>query len=247
MTMMPRHPDRFLLLHFWLLLGQGDFWSRLLFALAGVANVAAIFLLGRELLGFRAGLLSALLMSVNPFHIWYSQDVRPYVFLMLFCTLHVWFFLRCIREKQWWNWVGFGSCALAALYSHPFAAFTLGAEFFFALITVRDRKFWTVYLLTGAFVTVCFLPYVFTKMIGLSERIVGNPKPVSWVFLPFAVYSWLFGFSVGPSLAELHWRMSALPYIRLSSLDVAYSTGDRVSIMGMVANLSPGPTDTDGK
>ena len=207
-------PGTFLPLHFWLMIDKSDFFVRLLFALIGVANIWVIYLLGRELINDRVGILSALLMAINPFHIWYSQDARPYVFLMLFCTLHVWFFLRCISRGHWKDWLGFSLCAAAALYSHPFAAFTLGLEFCYAICAVHTRRFWTAYLLTGGLALTCFLPYVFTKIMLLAGGSIGAfPKPISWIVMPFACYTWFFGFSVGPSLAELHWHAAASDYL----------------------------------
>ena len=207
-------PGTMLLLHFWMKLGDSDFWVRLLFAIAGIANVLALAALARDWIGSRAGLIAALLMAVNPFHVWYSQEARPYVFLMLFCTLHVWFFMRCVRESRAGSWLGFGLCAAAALYSHVFALFTLGVEFLFAAFTVRNRRFWFSYMVAGSLVLACFIPYVFMQLLRMPEVTLGSPRPVSWIVLPFSFYTWLFGFAIGPSVTELHWNLSAAGYAR---------------------------------
>ena len=72
-------PLYYALLHGWIgLLGAGSVSLRLLSVLFGVAAIPAIHWAGRRLRGPRAGLLAALLLAINPLHIYYSQEVRMY-------------------------------------------------------------------------------------------------------------------------------------------------------------------------
>lgn len=74
-------------------------WSRLpgftpvplrLFSVAvGVLAIPFIYLAGRWLAGPRSGLLAAFLLAINPFHVFYSQEVRMYALAMLWGTLAV--------------------------------------------------------------------------------------------------------------------------------------------------------------
>lgn len=203
------------LLHIWLIFGQSDLWARLLPLLAGVIGVFLIYRLGRMLFTANTGLLAALLLAVSPFHIWYSQDIRPYTLMMLFCLLHLIFFIQCLRGGGWRHWGGFGLCAGAAIFNHPFALFTLAAEFFYALYKAPDRGFWIRYLVLMGVLALMYLPFVSIKCLAItaSAGTIGNYKPITWLAFPFALYAWLFGFSIGPSLAELHWKTSAKAYL----------------------------------
>lgn len=57
---------------------------RLFSALLGVAGLYAIYVLGKEMSNKKTGLIAAFLLSTNYFHLYYSQDGRPYIFLVLF-------------------------------------------------------------------------------------------------------------------------------------------------------------------
>src|SRR5579884_1198183 len=56
---------------------------RSLSALAGVATVPLVYVLGRRMISVRAGVIAAALAACNPFLIWYSQEARPYELLVL--------------------------------------------------------------------------------------------------------------------------------------------------------------------
>ena len=92
-----KHPPLYyLLLHGWTrLLGESDVSVRLLGVLIGALAVLPTYGIGRRLGGDRAGALAALLLALNPFLIWYSQEARMFMpattFLLvgLYGTLHL--------------------------------------------------------------------------------------------------------------------------------------------------------------
>jgi len=72
-------PLYYALLHGWTtLLGTGPIALRLMSVAFGALAIPAIYLAGRRLLNRRAALLAALLLAINPLHIYYSQEVRMY-------------------------------------------------------------------------------------------------------------------------------------------------------------------------
>jgi hypothetical protein len=73
-------PLYYALLHGWTLLwGAGPIALRLFSVLCGVLAIPVMYAAGRRLLGSRrGGLWAALLVAVNPFHVYYSQEVRMY-------------------------------------------------------------------------------------------------------------------------------------------------------------------------
>src|SRR5258708_38018364 len=60
----------------WLLTGDSEFALRAFSALAGVLTVACVYALGRALSAPGAGALSALLVAVNAFSVYYGQEAR---------------------------------------------------------------------------------------------------------------------------------------------------------------------------
>ncbi len=95
-------PLYYALLHFWRLLAGGSEYSLAFLSVwFSVGGVAMVGYLGRRLFGARVGLLAALLMAVNPFSIWYAQEVRMYalgVFLTLLLLKFVLDFLEDSRD-----------------------------------------------------------------------------------------------------------------------------------------------------
>jgi uncharacterized membrane protein len=225
-------PVSFLTLHYWMSLGgQSETWVRLLFALIGILTLPVVFLIGRDLFDRKVGLLAALLLAVNPYHIWYSQEARPYIFMICFCAWHVWFFIRSWRAGGRY-WAGFFIFALLALYSHPFAALSLGVEFLVAAAGNRNRKFWKYYFGVLVSAGLFYVPYIIHFVVRVSAcSAIGNPKELSLIMLGYNLFVWIFGFSVGPSLTELHRHaglssyIPALPAVLPLMLVVAVSMG----------------------
>ena len=86
--------------------GDGEFILRLPAAIAGVLTVFAVYLLGKELFGRRAGLVAALLTSVSPYMVWYSQEARNYSLLMLLTTLQMYFAYTAVTRSRRTDWLG---------------------------------------------------------------------------------------------------------------------------------------------
>jgi len=80
--------------------GPTDFAVRLPGALAGIALVGAVFLLGRETLGARAGLVAAVLLAVAPWAVQVSRLAFRAGLLPLTTTLGLWLFLRAVRRGR---------------------------------------------------------------------------------------------------------------------------------------------------
>jgi 4-amino-4-deoxy-L-arabinose transferase-like glycosyltransferase len=81
-------------------LGPTDLAVRLPTALAGIALVGVLFLLGRELFGTRAGLIAAALLAVSPWHIQVSRLAFRAGLLPLTTALGLWLFLVALRRPR---------------------------------------------------------------------------------------------------------------------------------------------------
>ncbi|MDQ2940500.1 MAG: glycosyltransferase family 39 protein, partial [Actinomycetota bacterium] len=120
--------------------GFSEVGLRSLSALCGAITIPVAFLVGRELAGRRAGLLTMAIVALNPMLIWYSQEARAYALMVLLCAISLLFFLRFRRTGSsmdvalWW-----ASSALA-LTSHYFAAFPIAIEAAWLLVEHRRRR-----------------------------------------------------------------------------------------------------------
>jgi len=131
-TAADQHPPLYyLLLHYWLSAGESVFYARFLSVLLGVLGVAAVILFGKALLGWKAGLVSGMLLACSPMHIWYSQEIRMYILLALTTTLSCYMTWRIVHKRE--GWIPYVLISSLALYTHYFASFVFLAESIFVL------------------------------------------------------------------------------------------------------------------
>lgn len=117
------------LLRFWIFLGDNEFTVRLLSVGFAVITVPLVYLLGKRLFHTKVGLIAAVLLAVNAFHIQYSQEARSYALVVLLVTLSSLFFARGVeRPSSWRSWDGYAVFTAAAIYAHWYALLVLVAQ-----------------------------------------------------------------------------------------------------------------------
>jgi 4-amino-4-deoxy-L-arabinose transferase-like glycosyltransferase len=117
-----------------------EFGLRLIPALAGTLAIPAIFLLGRRLVGSRAALFAALLVTLNPTQILYSQLARYWSLVFLFTIIAPIAIYLGVRERSGRMFaLGVVATILAGL-SHPVGAIVLGGPVLLLLAGVRREQ-----------------------------------------------------------------------------------------------------------
>ena len=134
-------PLYYLLLHYWMrLFGQGEFAVRAFGALAGTLTIVPIYLWGKALFGRRAGFLGALLLAVNPYHVWYSQEVRMFPWAVLFVVASLLAFWRLMHGGGWGWWVGHTVLTGLTFHLHYYVGWIVLVENCFYLGWLWHRK-----------------------------------------------------------------------------------------------------------
>ncbi|MFC8616858.1 glycosyltransferase family 39 protein [Micromonospora purpureochromogenes] len=119
----------YLLMHGWVrLFGDSATALRLpsALAMAGAAGLTAV--LGRWLLGTRAGLLAGLLFAVLPGTSRYAQEARPYALASLFAVLATLLLVAALRRPVWIRWAGYAAAVAALGLTHLLALTLLAAH-----------------------------------------------------------------------------------------------------------------------
>lgn len=186
------HPPGFhLLLHFWMMAGSNEIWIRLLPVLLGVGSIFLVFLLGKALLGEKAGLLAAFFLAIGPYHLWYSQEARPYMLFVFFSVLSTWLLVSR-------RWVWYAVSVAVLLYSLYFAPFLLIAHIVAAAMWYRnDRWKMAAGLFAGSFLFFPWIPSFLSQLkVGSSGIFSGwtsvvSVDPVKTIPLTFAKF--IFG------------------------------------------------------
>ena len=119
------------------LFGLGEVGLRSLSAIFGTATIVVAYLIGRELVSRRTGLIAAGLAAAGPDLFWYSQEARSYPLFIFFTGLGVYFFVRALRRPSAGNLSGWALSSALALCTHYFAAFSIGPEALWLLVAGR--------------------------------------------------------------------------------------------------------------
>ncbi len=118
-------------------IGQCPEAVRLLSVLCGVATVAVLYALARDLFGEHTGIVAALITAVAPFDVQYSQEARMYALLALLLVSATWCYIRGWRSGRLRYWVAFGVLAALAMYTQQLAAFYLAT---LGVIPILSRR-----------------------------------------------------------------------------------------------------------
>ncbi len=126
------------------LAGESEFSLRALSAFLGLSLVAVTYALGRQLLGFsgwQAAAAGALLSTINPALVYYSQEARMYEMLALLAVLSTWMLVRLLQRPGWKPGlaIAYILTAAAGLYTHYFFPAVLIAQNLIFLLWLYRR------------------------------------------------------------------------------------------------------------
>jgi len=80
--------------------GQSELSARLPAFLFGALSIPVFFLTWKRIIGTNAAIITAILILLSSWHLWYSQQARFYSAVFLFGLLAYYFFYRAIREDR---------------------------------------------------------------------------------------------------------------------------------------------------
>jgi len=177
------------------LVGFSETGVRSLSVAFGVLLVPVIAGIGAMLFNRRVALLTALLVALNPFLVWYSQEARMYALAVLFGTLAVWAFLKYVeaanqRRSQFTLHhslfiILFVLFAVLSLYSHLYAGFLLPALGLWLIISYpRTWRLWFIFAVSGLVIALAYAPILLAIWRFSGEAAPGDPfgaiVPQAW-------------------------------------------------------------------
>ncbi len=195
-------PLYYCLLHFWVLVAGSSEFSAAFFSLFfGLLIVALAHRLARETCGSGVGLLTAFLVAVSPFNLWYSQEIRMYTLgailglVTLYCLMRLADLPKggdrsttkgdedAAKQARWRFWIGYVLAGAVGLYTLYYFAFLLLFENLFVLAWwLAERRSGrteplrlTSWIAAQALILVLYLPWLPTAM-----RQALNPPVPPW-------------------------------------------------------------------
>jgi mannosyltransferase len=119
----------YLFLRLWLHLGSTPAFIRSLSVIFALATIPALYLLGRRLFDSRTGLIAAVLLAFNAYHIRYSQEARSYALTVLLCVLSSLFFIESLQNPSRRTRLEHVLTSSLTVYAHFFAALVILAQY----------------------------------------------------------------------------------------------------------------------
>lgn len=218
------HPPLYhLLLHFWMFLGQSEIWIRLLSVIFAVLSIFLAYLFAKEFTDNKKALISAFLLAIAPYHIWYSQEARPY---MLFILISL-FSSYCLLKKKWFLYT---ISAILSVYSFYFSAFMIVGHL--AYILFQNKKLIKRYIISNLAAFLAFLPWLpfFSKQLqnGMSGAFSGWSYVVSvsaLKLIPLTLAKFVYG--RGTIDNNIYYGLLILPVILIFIYSVFQVSADR--------------------
>lgn len=192
--------------------GATAFTVRLFSVLVSLPSVPLLYILGKRLSNATAGMSAALVGSLAPVYLWYSQEARPYTLLITFSLLSIYALLRVFsvgaprHERIRWG-AAYVISTAAMVYTHYSGLFIVGFEAVYLIVVVagRRRRSALVWLVGAGLLISPVIPFV------LSRMATGAEKDYFFVPLPTILWDLTNGFALGPSVrAEQVWWVDAL-------------------------------------
>lgn len=162
-------PLYWILLHFWIgLFGISEFSLRFPSLIFGLLSIVLIFLLGKNLLNQKVGLLASIIMGLSPFHLWYAQEARNYSMVLFLGTLSSYLLFKAIEERKLKIWIFFILVSITGLYTNYFFILLFIAQLMYLGTFFNRLKLNLKNLIPFLVIGLGFLPYLRRFLVKFS-------------------------------------------------------------------------------
>lgn len=221
--------------------GEAEWILRLPSALFGTALVPVMAMLARAWVGREAVIPAAWLTAFSPFLVWYSQEARNYMLLMLCVAVAALAMLRLRDHPALAGGAAWLASAWAALLSSLSFALLLPLHLFWWMAAPGPRRARVVaaavaggllLLLVAPWLIGAARTYAFGRLrpgAPTGTRELRGATTFHAAAIPFALHAFAVGYTLGPSLREL--RASPGP------ATLARHTGELLAVAAVFGTL----------
>jgi hypothetical protein len=194
-----------LLLAGWLQVFPAPESARWLSVILGTLTAYGLFRWTEQSVGPLAALFAAALLAISPLHVFFSQEMRAYVLYLCLATFTLRYFFAALATdsfKSWWCFVLFASLGINTHYYGGILVALLGLVLLYYRLDWGRIKRGVGYFSAIAVFSAPALVLLSSDLSYQSDGFAGRtPLAAS---LAHTAYSFFCGFSLGPSLGELH-------------------------------------------
>lgn len=154
---------------FWSEIAKNEFMLRIPSVIFGIFSIFVVYRLGKSLFSREAGLISAFMLAISPFHIYYSQEFRMFSLISFLTLLSVYFLRKFMETGKTSNISGYIISHLLNIYVNILTSVYLFAEIIFFLMYRRKYsallKKW---LIAHAIISFFLIPAALSAFIRLK-------------------------------------------------------------------------------
>jgi uncharacterized membrane protein len=175
------HPPLYYsLLNVWLqFFPNNEFYVRMLSLCFSVASIPLCFLLGKKLFNSTIALFASWLMALNPLHVWYAQEARPYSLTVFLSLLSTYLLFQGLITHKTIICALFTSIIILGFYASEFFVILFACQLLLVIMLFKKYKptlAQTSLYCIPIFVLLSRVPFLLTRAISMS-RVNWIPKP----------------------------------------------------------------------
>jgi uncharacterized membrane protein len=165
--------------------GYSAYVARGFSAVMGVLSVYAIYILGKELSNKKTGLIAAVLLAINEYCIYISQDARLYTLYLLITIFSFYRLILFVKSQTIKNTIWYGISAGLLISVNFFGFINLLSQsilvLYFILISEKEfrRKYFLKSVLAALIAIIIFLPNYDMLLKLLNFQTFWVPKPTN--------------------------------------------------------------------
>lgn len=147
------------------LFGFTETAARMPSVIFGTLTIFIVYLIGKNLISKKLGIVAALLLSINPLHIYYSQEARMYALAALAVAVNMLLVIKIIKGEKI-NLIFLIISNLGILISDYVAYFIFPAQFIFLLFLRKKEIFkkWLIALIGASIFFLIWLPFFLRQL-----------------------------------------------------------------------------------
>lgn len=173
-------PGWFAILWIWgKLFGYSEISVRFPSIIFAILTVYLVYLIGKKLFNANLGLIAALLISINPLHIYYSQEARMYSLAAFAVTLNMYLFINLLKgsKESIWSKLIYVLSNILILMSDYVAYFIFLAQLILLLLIKNKTiiKSWFLSILLSGIFTSWWIPIFLNQLRVGSEAVSSIP------------------------------------------------------------------------
>ncbi len=157
--------------HFVMYIGQSEAALRLPPAIFGIGTIIVTYYLVKILFDKKTGLIGALLVSISPFLIYYSQEARAYSQYAFLATASLLFLLFILKKSTFIRYLVYFIATILCLYTHIFAVCLLVGQNIYMLLMWKSERFnLKPWIITQSLILICYIPAIMFMLETINQR-----------------------------------------------------------------------------